>query len=360
MAEPLVTNFDENFCLSHSEIVPVPMAMTGKVVEDETANGIVTDEPLPSVDPINKMSNASDRHIISKWDNVGSYSDDYDINQDYFKKVCTDFVDNLTITDSEIADIEIQRRGQSENDAWFNYRCGRVTASKFGEIKNRRPTTAPDGLLRDIFKYHPKKKTVQPWQCKEGLRLEPIIREKYIAQQRKNGHTGVEVAEKGLLIDKTAPLVAASIDGEVHDPTANHSPTGNLEIKYIQFPINMNTEHGSNLLSMIAQNVKNSCLEITGGTLQLKTRHHYYAQIQGGMDVTQRKWCDLAVYSYSGDNEDLFIERIYFDPIFWNNLKVCLLNFCLDSVVPEILTKRVKRGKELNPLKYIYKARNDL
>ena len=54
--------------------------------------------------------------------------------------------------------------------------------------------------------------------------------EKYIAKESENGHTGIKLSEKGLIIDRKNPLLAASIDGEVYDPTAKHSPVGNLEM----------------------------------------------------------------------------------------------------------------------------------
>ena len=95
-------------------------------------------------------------------------------------------------------------------------------------------------MIRDIFQYNPKGKT--PHQCQEGLRLEPIIKEKYIAKQSENGHTGIKVSEKGLIIDRKNPLLAASIDGQVYDPTEKHSLIENLEIKYKQFPSRLCTE----------------------------------------------------------------------------------------------------------------------
>ena len=83
-----------------------------------------------------------------------------------------------------------------------------------------------------------KTRSAVPAQCAEGLRLElePLIRAKYVARQHSAGHTGVYVEERGLSIDKTTPLLAASIDGEVSDPTARHGAIRNLEMKYIQFP----------------------------------------------------------------------------------------------------------------------------
>ena len=147
-----------------------------------------------------------------------------------------------------------------------------------------------------FFQYNPKDKT--PHQCQEGLRLEPIIKEKYIAKQFENSHTGIKVSEKGLIIDRKNPLLAASIDGEVYDPTAKHSPVENLEMKYKKFPSRLCTEQKieKKLLHFINEETKDSCLQITSNRLKLKTRHHYYAQIQGGMGISGRQWPDLAVY----------------------------------------------------------------
>ena len=160
-----------------------------------------------------------------------------------------------------------------------------------------------------------------------------------------------------MIIDRKSSLLAASIDGEVYDPTAKHSPVGNLEMKYKQFPRRLCTQQKieDNFLHFIAKNAKDSCLQIISNGLKLKTCHHYYAQIQGGMGISGRQWWDLAVYCYYGNIEDLHIERIYFDPIYWNDLKRNLLDFCLHAVVPEIITKRIKRGKPLHPTVYRYK-----
>ena len=101
-------------------------------------------------------------------------------------------------------------------------------------------------------------------------------------------------------------LLAASIDGEVSNPTARLGAIGNLEMKYIQFPSKIPQPDGrKDLQHIIAENKKNSCLEITNTGLRLKTRHHYYAQIKGGMGISGRQWCDLAVYTYCGNIEDL-------------------------------------------------------
>ena len=56
-------------------------------------------------------------------------------------------------------------------------------------------------------------------------------------------------------------------------------------MKYKKFPGRLCTEQKieDNLLHFIAKHAKDSCLQITSNRLKLKIRHHYYAQIQGGM-----------------------------------------------------------------------------
>lgn len=51
--------------------------------------------------------------------------------------VCSNFAAGLTISDEEIENTEIATRGQSQNENWLQFRSGRVTASFFGEVKQK-------------------------------------------------------------------------------------------------------------------------------------------------------------------------------------------------------------------------------
>lgn len=284
------------------------------------------------------------------------FPDDTELTVSHVTTACSNFLTRLTISEDEVKKIEIETRGQLQNENWFQFRSGRVTASYFGEVKNRRCSTPPDRLGRDIFQYS--KRRMSPPQCLEGKLLEPAIREKYILHQTKMGHAGLMVEEKGLVIDKTNPLIAASVDGEVKDPTARHNTTGNLEMKYKQFPTKLEgfiDPEKPELISILANNTKGFCLENKNGILKLRTNHNYFAQIQRGMGVTGQPWSDLAVYTYYKGYEDLHVERTYFNPIYWTDLKRKLHSFCLFAIVPEILTQRVKRGKHLYPKLFVYK-----
>ena len=158
------------------------------------------------------------------------------------------------------------------------------------------------------------------------------------------------MVEKGLVIDKENPVLAASVDGEVNDPSYKFHPVGNIEAKYKIFPTalkeQVNTTQNS-LLTTLAKHTKSFCLEITESGLRLKQKHSYYIQVQGNMAITQKPRCDFVVYTSFMNHEDMHAERIPF-------VKK-LLDFYLYAVVPELLTGRVKRGIPMYPKKFSYK-----
>lgn len=186
----------------------------------------------------------------------------------------------MTISKTEVEGVEERTREQSRNPEWFKCRTGRITASRFGEINNRRSTTATDRLVRDLFQY--KTRTATPFQCAEGLRLEPLIREKYVEYQQSQGHKGLCVKEKGFVIDYKNPFLGASVDGEVTDPANTDYPVGNFELKYKVFPAKIHEEsNATRLLATLATKTNNFCLDLTDSGFKLKKKHPYYAQLQG-------------------------------------------------------------------------------
>jgi len=75
------------------------------------------------------------------------------------------------------------------------------------------------------------------------------------------------------------------------------------------------------------------CCELQSGSPKLKTTHTYYYQIQGQMAVTGRPWCDFIIYT----NEDLHVERIYYDPDFWSTAEAKLLQLYHQCVLPQLV-----------------------
>ena len=98
-------------------------------------------------------------------------------------------------------------------------------------------------------------------------------REKYVEYQQSQEHKGLCVKEKGFVIDYKNPFLAASVDGEVTDPTNTNYPVGNLELKYKVFPVKIYEEsNDTRLLATLATKTKNFCLDLTDSGLKLKKK----------------------------------------------------------------------------------------
>ena len=106
--EPLDTNFDDRFWLSHCEAVQVDVPDSEPCVTEDDDQECA--QSLPPENPcINTSFSHIEKHLISEWNFPESYSDDYDISEENFRKVCTDFVGKLSITGNEMAEIRYKQ-----------------------------------------------------------------------------------------------------------------------------------------------------------------------------------------------------------------------------------------------------------
>ena len=55
----------------------------------------------------------------------------------------------------------------------------------------------------------------------------------------------------------------------------------------------------------------------------LNQNHQYFAQIQGQMAITKRKWCQFLVYTQKG----FYLETIHFDADYWDKMEANLAWF---------------------------------
>lgn len=87
------------------------------------------------------------------------------------------------------------------------------------------------------------------------------------------------------------------------------------------------------------------CCRLEDGEAVLKTDHEYYFQIQGQMAITGHNWCDFVVWF--GPNK-VHLQRIPYNRVFWDTeMLPSLLHFMRYALIPEILTRRVKRLNRL-------------
>lgn len=122
-----------------------------------------------------------------------------------------------------MGEIEQSTRDQSHSSLWFSVRRSRLTASHFGEIYRRRPSTSPHSLVLRIL--HPKSFSSKAtcWVIKnEGVSLQ-----KYCEYQREyqhlHGHIDLKSSRCGLVICKEHQFLGASPDAVVHDPSCKDS-----------------------------------------------------------------------------------------------------------------------------------------
>ncbi len=81
-----------------------------------------------------------------------------------------------------------------------------------------------------------------------------------------------------------------------------------------------------------------------GGKLKLNRSHKYYYQVMGQMGVCNLLWVDFYIWTKAGTSR----ERIYYDPdLFLDHMLPKLTMFYTRYIVPELFTRRVKRGLTL-------------
>lgn len=230
---------------------------------------------------------------------------------------------SLQLPAEKCREIELKTRDQSLSSLWFSVRRYRITASYFGVIYRRLPTTPPHSLVLQILGSKPFTSVATDW----GKKSEPVALKLYVQHQHSNGHDGLYACSSGFVISEDHPFLGASPDAAVHDPT-EADQFGVVEIK-CPYSCRQVTPAEACLYP------KFCCALDAKGIPTLRREHIYYAQIQGQMGVTKRKWCDFVIYTEKGIN----IERIKFDCDFWEKDLVPKLTKFFDNCLgPEIVS----------------------
>lgn len=187
---------------------------------------------------------------------------------------------------------------------WYQARCGKITASCFAEAvstivkasatrKVGDMTAAAERYAADLaierISGQPHGEPVKAWVLDRGHEMETLARMKYEAL------TGAYVTESGICVE--GPF-GYSTDGLVDDD-------GLIEIKS---PID---------------SIKIMTMWRTGDVSE------YIHQMQGGMWITGRKWCDFIMFvpDLINAGKDLYIQRVLRDDGFIDQLAAQLAQF---------------------------------
>lgn len=238
------------------------------------------------------------------------------------------------LTLQDIADINMVTTGQNENQAWHKMREGRITSSNFYQVYTKVSSLLrnPDCDVNTLLSYIMGYKHINPniKSIKHGLETEPIAKKCYIEDYHKLGHTDISVSDCGLFVDIESPYLAASPDVLI---SCSCCGIGMAEIKCPLIP-------KCSTCNSFCKCILPNCLYIVDDNIHLKKNHSYFAQIQGQLAITKRKWCDLYVYTCNGS----FTERLLFDAAYYQGILSHNKYFFLTYVIKEILYRDLQKS----------------
>ncbi len=249
------------------------------------------------------------------------------------------FKETLRESAARIRHIEQNTTTQHQSPLWYSARRFRLTASNFGRILSLRPTTKPDALVKTLL--HPK--NISAPALDWGRRNESTALDEYTKHLKGLGNVDVIVCKAGFVICEEYPIVGASPDAYVYDPTSQGNEYGLGEIKCPY-------KHRDHSPIDAAKDSDFFCKLSTTCTLELKESHAYYAQVQGQMAITGRKWCDFIVYTRKG----MSVQRITYDDAFWTTkLLPKLIDFYDHCFCPSIVSPVYLLGQNVHDLRKI-------
>lgn len=206
------------------------------------------------------------------------------------------------------------------SDGWHLNRKLRLTASNFGAALNKSNFCTPMDIALDITNIvrgrcsTPIDRT--KFSTQHGFVTEPNARNWYCRTRN------VEVVDLGLAVPKWEPRIGASPDGDIKDSD------GMIEIKS---PLEM------------YEPLRNHMSKIKTGWKPPAFYHDHiweshYAQMQGGMKIVGKLWCDYIVYATQSNLS--YVERIPFNQKYWDEtLWPSIQNFLDNIMEPLIFNK---------------------
>lgn len=226
---------------------------------------------------------------------------------------------------------------QSASNSWYDYRKGRITASKLLKVAKKvredgKVGEKNDSLLKDIMGYRPPaySPAIHWGQYNENVAIKEFFKCK------RSQHKNMKIHKCGVVLWNTNPIIAASPDALVSCSCCGVRP---LEVK------NPFTHRDLSISQFASQ--PNSCLHITSsGEIKLKTNHDYYYQVQAQILVEHAEvgyFCLKTASPY----DNLHCEEIDFDPMLMAETIEKVQIFFKLVVAPELLHGKLKNKMEL-------------
>lgn len=229
------------------------------------------DEPRPEGADICGKTNFPKPYMMLNLEGTGIYDKEH-----HWK--------NLTLSIEQCAEIEHNTKDQSSSTRWIAERKGRITASNFGSIMNRKKEIN-ETFIRNVFD----KKSFKSAPTSYGQANEKTAKQMYIKS------SGNHIHDVGLVVNPLFPFLGATPDAKICEKCV----TGILEIKC---PYSV---RDSTLQEACANNA--FFLEISGSKYTLKRSHSHWFQVQGQLLITGAPFCDFVTFT----RQEINVERIY-------------------------------------------------
>nr|XP_042913257.1 uncharacterized protein LOC122273253 [Parasteatoda tepidariorum] len=257
----------------------------------------------------------------------GVYAERPDLNDEDYSYKKDKFLAEINIDELGILEIEKDTRGQQNSARWMLERKKRLTASNFGVVCNKLPTTKCDTIIKKLLYFD-----LSTEAMRYGKRHEV---DAINALQNLNHN----VSPCGLFIDKDLPFLAASPDGLVGND-------GIIEVKCPAKCYDITPDEGILSRKVTFWKVDKTKKNILG----INTNHIFYYQVQGQLHITRKSFCLFVLWTPKG----IKIENIKRDDEFWENkMEQKLKNFYFDCLLPEIIDPRFTRSLPIRNPQYI-------
>ncbi|KAH9637625.1 hypothetical protein HF086_007339 [Spodoptera exigua] len=200
--------------------------------------------------------------------NYGENCQKPDMSAADYDRCKEEFLKSLQCSDDERRQIEKKTILQRDSSEWLELRRKLLTASNFGKVINRRPTTSVKNFVKNII--YPKSLSHVP-SLKHGIENEGT------ALEQLEGQLNTKIEPCGLFIDKNLPFLGATPDGVIGEDT----------IVEIKCPI---TAFKTSIEDAINKRKINFWKKSKDG-LVINKKHAWYLQVQGQLRVTGRRKC---------------------------------------------------------------------
>ncbi|KAK4879609.1 hypothetical protein RN001_007755 [Aquatica leii] len=228
---------------------------------------------------------------------------------------------DLSVPIDECRKIEKLTVKQAHSKEWFDYRTGRITASKFKGVCRTDIAKPSISLIKSIC--YPTLQQFKTLATRYGCNHEKLAYKDY-SNDMALLHGNFGGSEVGLCLNPKYPYFGASPDALVECDCCG---LGCVEIKcpYCAKDIG---------LSEIGVLKKVGVKEV-GGEAVLDHNHTYFYQMQMQLAVTGLAYCDFVVWSKQG----YFKKRLLPDEKFWKIESIKAASFYKTVILPEMLGK---------------------